>query len=256
MSTIKVPLNDVVRWLDDYLNIQQISDWPEALNGLQLENPGYVTRVAAAVDACESVISQATFWKCDLLLVHHGLFWSGQKPIIRQNYRKFRTAINSGLAIYSAHLPLDIHPEIGNNHLLANAIGMPENRLPFLELRGVQVGLVANWEISLRNLLARIEEVLGRLPHLAPGGPPTTSRVGICTGAAGAEVAAAANKGIDTFITGEGPHWSYTLAEELGINLIYAGHYLTETFGVRALADALRKQFGLPWEFIDHPTGI
>ena len=125
-----------------------------------------------------------------------------------------------------------------------------------MEMKGQPIGVQTKAALSLQELSRRLERTLGSAPHLAPGGPAKTARIGIVTGGAGGEVARAAAEGVDTFITGEGPHHSYTLAEELGVNLFYGGHYATETFGVRALAAHVAKKFRVPWEFIDHPTGL
>jgi dinuclear metal center YbgI/SA1388 family protein len=170
-------------------------------------------------------------------------------------YRKVRCAVAHNIAVYSAHLPLDVHPEVGNNVLLARALGL-EQLEPFLVLKGQAAGLAGRCETGREELAARLELAVGGKVHVCPGGPERVGRVGVVTGGAGSEVARAAAEGVDTFITGEGPHWSYTLAEELGVNLLYGGHYATETFGVKALAEHLSLRFALPWEFIDHPTGL
>ena len=243
------------RHLDTYLRIREVADWPAAWNGLQVENSGVVTKVGAAVDACEAVIGEAVERGIDLLLVHHGLFWSGVQPVVGAAYRKMRTALAGNLAIYSAHLPLDVHPVLGNNALLAKALGF-KRCAPFFHERGHPVGLRAAVGLSLDDLVQRLKHAVAGPVHVCPGGPPRVAKIGIVTGGAGAEVAKAAAEGVDTFITGEGPHWSYTLAEELGVNLLYAGHYATETFGVKALAAHVSKKFHVPWEFIDHPTGL
>jgi dinuclear metal center YbgI/SA1388 family protein len=187
-------------------------------------------------------------------LVHHGLYWNGV-PLVGGMYRKVRCAVTHNIAVYSAHLPLDVHPEVGNNLLLARALGL-EQLEPFLLLKGQAAGLVGRCETGRADLAARLELAVSGKVHVCAGGPERVRRVGVVTGGAGGEVAKAAAEGVDTFITGEGPHWSYTLAEELGVNLLYGGHYATETFGVRALAEHLSLRFALPWEFIDHPTGL
>jgi dinuclear metal center YbgI/SA1388 family protein len=166
-----------------------------------------------------------------------------------------KLALDHDLAIYSSHLPLDLHPALGNNALLCKALGF-RKCAPFFHAKGQPIGLQTRAAIPLHELAHRLERVLGSSPHLAPGGPGKTARIGVVTGGAGGEVALAAAEGVDTFITGEGPHHSYTLAEELGVNVLYGGHYATETFGVRALAEHLGKKFRVPWEFIDHPTGL
>ncbi len=249
-------LSDIVTLLDSELRISQIADYGNALNGLQMENrKGEVTRVVAAVDACLPVIREAVARKADLLLVHHGLFWSGLQPVTRSVFEKNRLCVENGLAIYSAHLPLDAHPTLGNNAVLLRALGLEPART-FHPYKGTDIGLIAEAALPRDELVARLKQATGAAVHLCPGGPAMTSRIGLVTGGAGSEVAAAMAAGVDTFITGEGPHWSYTLAEELGVNLIYAGHYATETFGVKALAQYLQDKHGLPWKFIDHPTGL
>jgi putative NIF3 family GTP cyclohydrolase 1 type 2 len=170
-------------------------------------------------------------------------------------YRKMKTALSHDLAIYSSHLPLDLHPKLGNNARLCRALGFKEC-VPFFTAKGQMIGLKTNLAIQLSELAERLEKTLGAPPLLAPGGPWTTACIGVVTGGAGGEIAQAVAEGVDTFITGEGPHHSYTLAEEVGANLFYGGHYATETFGVKALANAVSKRFRVPWEFIDHPTGL
>ena len=248
-------LHSIVQHLDRTLRTADIADDPGAWNGLQIENSGAVKKVAAAVDACEAVIAEAVARGVSLLLVHHGLFWSGVQPLTGAVRRKVKAALDADLAIYSSHLPLDLHPTLGNNALLAEALGFRRCE-PFFEMKGQAIGVQTKAALSLEELSRRLERALGSAPHLAPGGPAKTARIGIVTGGAGGEVAQAAVEGVDTFITGEGPHHSYTLAEELGVNLFYGGHYATETFGVKALAVHLAKKFSVPWEFIDHPTGL
>jgi dinuclear metal center YbgI/SA1388 family protein len=248
-------LVQVVRYLDEMLRIRDIADYPGAFNGLQVENGGEVRRIAAAVDACEAVIARAAADGADLLLVHHGLFWSGGAPVTGPMYRKLRLALGHGLAVYSAHLPLDLHPEFGNNALLAGALGI-ESPKPFYEEKGTRIGLMGSFTDSLAELLRRLEIAVGGSIRVRAGGPEHPLRVGVVTGGAGSGIAKAAEEGIDTFITGEGPHWSFLAAEELGVNLMLAGHYATETFGVRALAEHLAAKFGVEQQFIDHPTGL
>ncbi|MCE9610796.1 MAG: Nif3-like dinuclear metal center hexameric protein [Chthoniobacter sp.] len=248
-------LAPIVTHLDRYLRTAEVTDYSGAWNGLQIENSGRVTKIAAAVDACEAVIVEAVARGASLLLVHHGLFWGGVQPLTGAVRRKVKTALDGDLAIYSSHLPLDLHPVVGNNVLLAKALGFTKCA-PFFFAKGQSLGVQTRASLALSEIARRLERVLGSAPHLAPGGPGKTARIGIVTGGAGGEVARAAAEGVDTFITGEGPHHSYTLAEELGVNVFYAGHYATETFGVRALAAHLAKKFRVPWEFIDHPTGL
>jgi len=248
-------LKKIVKEADTLLRTSEIGDSPRAYNGLQLENSGAIKRIVAAVDACEATLAAAAEKPGTLLLVHHGLFWVPPAPVTGSVYRKLKLAIDNDLAVYSAHLPLDHHPKIGNSFLLAKAIGIAKPQ-PFLKYEGSTVGFRGSMQISRNALIERVEGAVGGPVHLAPGGPAKVRKIGVVTGGAGSEVAAIAAEGVDTFITGEGPHWSYTLAEELGINLLYAGHYATETFGVKALAEYLAGEFKLKWSFFDHPTRL
>ena len=250
-------LQKLVNSAGEWFATDAIPDYPQALNGLQLENSGKVTKIVAAVDACLATIEAACDSGANLLVVHHGLFWQGAQKIEGSLYRKLKRAMDGDLAIYSSHIPLDVHPELGNNALLAAALGLKDLTTPFFPWKGIELGLRAEVEITRDELIARVEAATGGCPHLCPGGPKEIRKIGVITGGAGSEIFPIAETGIDTFITGEGPHWSYTAAEELGINVIYAGHYATETFGVKALASRwCEENPNLSWEFFDHPTGL
>ncbi len=248
-------LHEVTEFLDRELNIAEIPDYAGALNGLQIENGGEVRKVVAAVDASLPVIEKAVEAGADLLLVHHGMFWQGAQKVTGAVYKKLKLAMDHGMALYSAHIPLDVHPLWGNNALLSGHLGMKEP-VPFFDWKGIQLGLKQEMDIGRDELLDRVSKAVDSTVHVCASGPDPVGVVGVITGGAGAEVAAIAECGIDTFITGEGPHWSYPLAEELGVNLFYAGHYATETFGVRAMVAELERKFGVESGFIDHPTGL
>ena len=248
-------LAEVVEFLDQELRTKEIADYPGAMNGLQLGNGGDVPRIIAAVDASLRTIEAAAAGGPGLLIVHHGMFWQGTQPVTGAFYRKLKVAMDAGLAIYSSHLPLDFHPEWGNNVRLAKAIGL-EDLQPFMVSKGQAMGLKGTWSEGRKILKVRLEDAVGGPVHLCPGGKEEVLTVGVVTGGAGSEVAKAAADGVDAFITGEGPHWSYPLAEELGMNLFYAGHYATETFGVKALATMLSQRYGISWSFLDFPTGL
>ena len=248
-------LLEITAYLDQSLRIAEIADYSEAHNGLQLENSGGVTRLGAAVDACGYTIAAAAERGINLLLVHHGLFWGGVHPMTGGRYRMWKRAMDADIAIYSAHLPLDAHPDVGNNALLCAALGLADPQ-PFFPYKGTPLGLMGRLESDRDELVKRLAQAMGGPVRVCPGGPARTRRVGVVTGGAGAEVREAVAAGVDTFITGEGPHWTYPLAEELGVNILYGGHYATETFGVKALAAHLGERFGLEWQFIDHPTGL
>ncbi len=250
-----VSLEELVTYLDQELKTGSIPDYPGAMNGLQLANAGQVGRVVAAVDASLPVIEAAAEGVPGLLIVHHGMFWQGAQPVTGAFYRKLKIAMDAGLAIYSSHLPLDIHPELGNNILLARAIGL-RNPEPFFDQKGILIGLRGTWAGTRQELLSKLQAALEGRVHLCPAGPDSILKIGIITGGAGSEVIKVAACGVDSFITGEGPHWSYSLGEELGLNIFYGGHYATETSGVKAIAERIAKLFAIPWEFHDRPSGL
>jgi len=248
-------VDQLVDYCRDLLRIEEIEDWPNALNGLQIGNSGVVTRLGAAVDASTRTIDAAIERGINFLIVHHGLFWPGLQPIVGGRRRMLERALQSDLALYSAHLPLDIHSVLGNNAQLAAALNF-ETTEPFFEHKGQCIGLKVKAQISRAEISGALERSLGGPVKLFASGPEQTNAIGLITGGAGSEIYAVAREGIDTFITGEAPHWAAVAAEELGINLLLAGHYATETFGVKALAAHLADRFDLPWEFLDFPTGL
>ena len=250
-----VSLAEIVRYTDKYLRVHEIEDWPNALNGLQIENSGQVTKIGATVDVSTRVLSEAAKKDVDLLLVHHGLFWPGLQPVTKALHRQLKIAFKDDIALYSAHLPLDIHPKVGNNAQLATTIGL-RSTAPFFKEKGQFIGLKARASILRSELLRKLERSLGGKVKAFAFGPKRTKTIGIVTGGAGSEIHRIAGEKIDTFITGEAPHWAAVAAEELGINLLLGGHYATETFGVKALGAHLSKRFDVSFTFIHCPTGI
>jgi dinuclear metal center YbgI/SA1388 family protein len=251
----RVSLAAIVRHCDRLLRTNKVHDYDRAANGLQVENGGTVTRIGATVDASLATVRLAANAKADLLLVHHGLFWSPAHPWTGKRYELLRTLLANNLAVYSSHLPLDAHPKLGNNAQLCAALGL-RSLQPFFLTHGQTIGFQARTRISRRELAARLQRATTVKPRVIPGGPEVCRRVGVVSGGAGEDLKTAAAEGVDTFVTGEGPHWTYALAEDLGVNVLYGGHYATETFGVKALAAHLSDRFGLPWVFLDHPTGL
>jgi dinuclear metal center YbgI/SA1388 family protein len=251
-----VDLSELVSWLDDYLRVREVPDFPGALNGLQVESSGRpVRRVAAAVDAAEATIARALAGGADLVLVHHGLFWDGNQPVTGRRYRRLKPLLEADVALYAAHLPLDVHPEVGNNAVLARALGI-EVRGSFGEHQGLPLGVWGELDIRREALCARLDELLGGRVRLLAGGPERVRRVGVITGGAGDEIAAAIAAGLDAFVTGEGKHHHFFDATEGGINVLFGGHYATETWGVQALARKLEETHGIEWFFVDHPSGL
>ncbi len=247
-------LQEIVAYLNRELRISEIEDYPGALNGLQLENSGRIERVVSAVDASLAVVEEAAKMG-GLLLVHHGMFWQGAQPLVGPAYRKIRAAVEGDLAIYSSHLPLDMHPVHGNNVLLAHTIGLSSIEPAFLK-KGFPMGVVGLWEGTRDQLSLAIMKAVGRQVTMCPGGNLQVRKVAVITGGAGSEIATIAASQYDAFVTGEGPHWSYIEAEERGLNVFYAGHYATETFGVRSLGAHLAATFGIDHNFISRPGGL
>jgi dinuclear metal center YbgI/SA1388 family protein len=248
-------LSDIVKYTDKYLRIRKIEDWPNALNGLQIENSDNITKIGAAVDVSTRVLTKAAKQHVDLLIVHHGLFWPGLQTVAGALRRQLTIAFENDIALYGAHLPLDVHPGVGNNAQLAGALGFKSTK-PFFEEKGELVGLRIKQASPRAELIRKLRRVLRGPIKAFNFGPKETTRIGIITGAGGSEIYRVAADKIDTFITGEAPHWAAVAAEELGINLLLGGHYATETFGVKALAAHLSERFQLPWEFLDFPTGL
>lgn len=248
-------LLEIARYCDRLLRTAETEDYPGAANGLQVENQGKVRRVAAAVDGTLATVRLAAAAKADLLVVHHGLFWGGSQPWTRKRYELLRCLLEHNLAVYSSHLPLDAHPTLGNNALLCAELGLKGLR-PFFFDHGQYLGFQSKCSLGRSELTERLKRATGMEPRVIPAGPGTCKWVGVVSGGAGADLQKAASEGVDTFITGEGPHWTYGRAEELGVNVLYGGHYATETFGVKALAAHISQRFKIPWEFIDHPTGL
>ena len=247
-------LKDIVAFLNTELRISEIDDYPGAMNGLQLENSGRVETIHSAVDASLAVVEEAAK-KGGLLLVHHGMFWQGAQPLTDAFYRKIKLAIEGDLAVYSCHLPLDFHPEIGNNILLAEKIGLTDVS-PALLKNGWATAVTGRWSKSLDELVTAVDSAVGRKVVLCPGGKNKIERVAVITGGAGSEIAKVAQLGVDCFVTGEGPHWSFVEAEERNMNVIYAGHYATETFGVDRLGGAVAARFELGYSFVKRPGGL
>ena len=251
----KVSLTAVAGYCDRLLGTAKVQDYDGAANGLQVENRGSVTRIGATVDATPATVRLAVAAKADLLLVHHGLFWNPSHPWTGTRYDLLRCLLDHNLAVYSSHLPLDAHPRLGNNAVLCARLGL-KNPRPFFFSHNLFLGFQARTAIPRADLVQRLWRATGAKPRLIPAGPAICRRVGVVSGGAGEELRKAAEEGVDTYITGEGPHWTYGVAEELKLNVLYGGHYATETFGVKALAAHLSAKFRVPWVFLDHPTGL
>jgi dinuclear metal center YbgI/SA1388 family protein len=244
----------ISQYLDGLLDIHSIRDFPKALNGLQVENRIPIRKVGLAVDACRATIEMARDADCQMLFVHHGLFWSGLVPVRGPQYDRLAALIQADMALYSAHLPLDVHPMLGNNRQLADKIGL-EQMEAFAEYEGQPIGLKGRvTRQPAEDLAKKLSDRLGAEVKCIGQGEVET--VGLVTGGAGDMLHDAIEHGLDCYITGEGAAHLYHEATEGGCVLLLAGHYATETGGVQAVGDHLQEQFGLETVFLDYPTGL
>ncbi len=249
-------LLDVVAFCDARISLHEIKDFEGACNGLQIENNGEVTKIAAAVDAGRIPFEKAIEEEVDFIICHHGLFWNKPIPLTGSNYQKVKLVFNNNLAVYSAHLPLDCHPEIGNNALLASALGL-KNLHTFLPYEGNDMAIIAEGPSHGRSELANKLQVL--FPDTYKGieyGNEKPNRIAILTGSGQSAVPHLKANGIDTLITGELRQHHFNMAQELGLNLYPCGHYATEIFGVKALANEVAEKFDLEWIFIEEPCSL
>lgn len=253
MST---PLSDIVSLLDSTLRITEIRDASVAMNGLQVENNGCVTKVALGVDGSQKTIDAALAAGADLLILHHGIFWCGLQPVTGWWKQKLTSCLNNNLAIYSAHLPLDMHPTLGNNAGIAHALELQEVQ-PEVDYHGTLIGLSGYFPGTVAELRTKYAEITGaEITGVVHDATLPAGRIALCSGGGGEEIYQMHAKGYGTYLTGEENHWVSNAARDMGINILFAGHYATETFGVRSLGKLLEDQFGLPTVFIDNPTGM
>jgi len=244
-------LSDIVAFCDARTRRAEIKDFGGAYNGLQVENNGTVKKIGAAVDAGQLPFAAAVAAKVDFLICHHGLFWTPPTPVTGINYAKIKTALDGNLAVYGSHLPLDAHPEIGNNALLAKALGL-ERVGSFLPHEGVDIAIIAAAPAGGRMQLT--EKLKALFPNTYQGieyGSEQPGRIGILTGSGQSAVSELKAQGLDTLVTGELRQHHFNMAQELGLNLYPCGHYATAVFGVQALAAEVAEKFGLKWEFIE-----
>jgi len=255
-------LDAIVRYLDGELRTSEIPDYDAALNGLQLANGGNVTRVAAAVDFSADTVAGAIRENADLLVVHHGMFWRGAHALVGRAYERLRSALSSNLAVYSSHLPLDLHPILGNNALLAKELELRTNGTFGRWRGGVEIGVMGSCDLPTQTLVDRVRAFSARFNTTAVSTPLSESRKtrrwAIITGAGASSdtLAEARERGVDTFIVGEGAHHTAVDAIESEIVVVYGGHYATETLGVRAVAARLAEQFKVSSVFVNAPTGL
>src|SRR2546423_2426954 len=227
-------LTDLVRYADEFLRISEIEDWPQALNGLQIENSGAVTRIGATVDASSATLQAAAERGVNFLIVHHGLFWPGLQPISGQLHRQLKLALRNDIALYSAHLPLDLHPEVGNNVELARSLGLDAGE-PFLETKGQPIGRKVNASLRREELIGKLEESLGGSVRCIGAGPMETKMIGIVTGGAGGGNLPPARAGVAPQIYPRMPPLGGLPAPELGLALFSCVSVTTRNSGLPTL---------------------
>jgi dinuclear metal center YbgI/SA1388 family protein len=241
-------LKDLVAYCDRRTRRAMFKDAPGARNGLQVKNDGRVTRIGAAVDAGLVPFKKAVGAGVDFLIVHHGIFWEKPIPLTGPSMVRLAVLKWGNCALYSSHLPLDSHPEIGNNALLARQMGLKARR-GFLGNEGGDIGRIAPSRLTRAALRARLKSHYPRVVAIEFGsGSPR--EVAFCSGSGNSAVKPMVEAGVDTLVTGELREEWFNFAQEYRLNLYVCGHYATEVHGVRALAAELSAKFGLPWEFI------
>ncbi len=241
-------LKTITRYCDERTNRREIPDYPGAFNGLQIENNGEISKIGASVDASAEVFEKAIARKIDFLIVHHGPFWGPVAPIVGVRYQKYFTAMKANLAVYGSHLPLDKHPEIGNNVLVAKQLGLtPTNQ--FAPYEGVPIGWYCDCDLDRTSLRSTLEKEFPQTTAMEYGASKL-KRIGIITGSGADSLPMLASHGIDTLITGECSQHHFAMTQELGINLYICGHYDTEVLAVQALAEEVSAKYELPWEFV------
>jgi dinuclear metal center YbgI/SA1388 family protein len=241
-------LQELVDYCDQRTRRGAFKDAPGAQNGLQVGNSGTVTKIGAAVDAGLIPFQKAVTAGVDFLIVHHGMYWDMPRPLTGPIYERVATLVRGNCALYSNHLPLDAHPEIGNNALLAQELGLKPSR-PFLVREGEATGWIADFQGARTALRTKLESLYSRVVALEYGSAQPRT-IAFCSGSGNSAVPALAPEGVDTLVTGELREEWFNVAQEQKLNLYLCGHYATEVHAVRALARELAARFGLPWEFI------
>lgn len=251
-----IPRDELVDYLAGFLAVDRFKD--ACTNGLQVEGAGMVAKIAVSVSASEELFLRAAEAGAQMVVVHHGLFWDGPRPVIRGALRKrLRPLLDRDLSLLAYHLPLDVHPEIGNNILAARGLELTGIR-PFGDYHGVKIGFAGRFPAPLpaQAFFERIERLFGRKPLIFPHGPEAVETVGIVSGGAQSEIQDAASEGLDAYVTGEAAEFVVRLALEEGVHYLAAGHYATERPGIRALGDHLAEKFGIEVEYIDLPVPV
>ncbi len=242
----------LINFLDEYLNIDEVADYGP--QGLQVEaDQPTVEKIALTVDTSPETIRASAEWGADMLLVHHGIFWGGPQRIAGPFGERVRLLLSHRMHLYAAHLALDAHPEVGNNAVLAKLVGMEVERW-WCEAKGTQLGVMGTLNEPLTDLVSAVNQKLSTSARVLAHGPDRVGTLAIISGFGADRVAEAHALGADTLLTGETSHANFWLASDYGMNVIFAGHYATETVGVQALGARLTDAFDVETKFFDFPT--
>ena len=241
-------LPEVVAYCDRRTRVVHFKDAPGAFNGLQMANGGTVSKIGAAVDAGLVLFQRAVEAGVDFLIVHHGMYWDMPRPLTGTAYERVAVLVKGNCALYSNHLPLDAHPEIGNNVLLARQLGLSPSR-GFYPNEGGDIGVIAANASPRDALRRRLEDLYSRVIALEFGSE-MPREVAFCSGSGNGALGHLAAAGVDTLITGELREEQYNRAQEEKLNIYLCGHYATEVHAVRALAAEVSARFGIPWVFV------
>jgi len=250
--SMSVLRNEIVNFLNKKLSVSEIAD--SSNNGLQVQGSDDVGKIGLAVDACLATYEQAVKEKCDMLIVHHGLIWDGLDSVTGRNYKHVKYLINNHLNLYAAHLPLDMHAEVGNNSELVKLLSLKDVE-PFGDYKGTVLSFQGRLESPMTNeeLSKKLQGTLNGDSTILPFGPEKNETIALVAGRGASMFKEAVDKGVDCFLTGEGIYEDYHLAKESGINVIYLGHYHSEQLGVQALGRLLKATFNIQTTYLNEP---
>lgn len=250
-----VSRTELLRYLDEYLDAAGADFGP---NGLQVEGRAQIKKVVTGVSACRELFERAAAAGADAVLVHHGIFWNGASPVlVGSHFQRVAALIGAELSLFAYHLPLDRHPEVGNNALAAKGLGLAELE-PFGVYQDMPIGYRGRFPqpLAVEQLVARCEQLFGQAPLAFRDGPAAVSTLGVISGGAQREFHQAIAAGLDAYITGEASEWVMNVARESGVHYLACGHYATERLGIRALGEHLERRFGIAVEFVDVPNPV
>ena len=250
-------LKELDSYFRSFLAIDDLAGTDVSLNGVQVENTADITCIAFAVDACMEVFRKAKAAGAQMVFVHHGLFWGHEHTVTGSHYQRLKFLMDNNIALYAAHLPLDIHPELGNNVALAAEAGLTDLK-PFGKFRGIDVGVKGTFPepVTTEQVLSRLGYDRAEMLACMDFGKEKNLTGAVITGGGEHDVSDAIDEDVDLYITGDAAHVVYHTCLENKINMISAGHYRTEVYGVKNMAKKVSEELALKTVFIDVPTGL